>query len=374
MGYVGGIQNSFIHWMVGISWENQKRTDERVKVTCDMSQDTREEQDGRCNTTPSSSSSFEDELMEALLDTRGSDEEGNGSRRKEEMTTRDSSQGDDSCVRKRKRDSESTRRRRMDASTSSGPGLGLTDVHLDCLERIVSRLSPNALCCVSQVCTLLNRLASSQSLWKALYHVRWPSGNELIGHDDIVGDVPWKMLYLRQDAEEIEKGERIDDGQGQLYLQMARAFREHTLTNGQSAKTLCIAGSTMCIPGSVSEHVERFKILHGIRNDGSKDHSCEYVRLVGHHWICQQCAALHVCGEYCEQTSRCAGDDMMVCQLTGCCSREMISTEYKVEDGHPDGNHEEAGMSGRLGRAFFAGYNAADNKEMLRRFGVSIED
>ena len=52
----------------------------------------------------------------------------------------------------------------------------------------------------------------------------------------------------------------------------------------------------------------------------------------------------------------------------------MISAEYKIEDGHGDGNQEEAGMSGRLGRAFFAGYNAADNKEMMRRFGVSIED
>lgn len=332
-----------------------------------------------------STSSFEDELLEALLDSKDSDASPYGGPGHVEvmsgkMSKRPSARRTchhsvkNATYRKRKWDSEGCGPR-MDGSGSGLLGLGLTDLPLDCLERIVSRLSPNALCCVSQMCTVLNRIASSQSLWKALYHVRWPSGNELIEHDEVVGhDVSWKMLYIKQDAEEIIRGEKADDGQEQLYLQMARAFREHTLTHGQSAKTLCIAGGDVCIPGSVSEHAERFKMMHGIREGGPQSHSCEFVRLVGDHWICQHCGAVHACGEFCLETERCAGDDMMVCRLTGCCSREMISAEYKIEDGHGDGNQEEAGMSGRLGRAFFAGYNAADNKEMMRRFGVSIED
>lgn len=341
-----------------------------------MSLDAEDHHHGDASSSSVSSSSFEDELLEALLDARdswlGHGEVGVTKVSKRPCHRSGGMKND--TLRKRKRDTDCGEGR-MDGGDSSVPDLGLTDLPLDCLERITSRLSPNALCCVSQMCTVLNRIASNQSLWKALYHVRWPSGNELIGHDDSMGhDVSWKMLYMKQDAQEIVKGQRAGDGQEKLYLQMARAFREHTLTHGQSAKTLCIAGGDMYIPGSVSEHAERFKMMHGIRNGGSQNHSCEYVRLVGHHWICQYCGAVHACGEFCLETEHCAGDDMMVCRLTGCCSREMISVEYKIEDGHIDGNQEEAGMSGRLGRAFFAGYNAADNKEMMRRFGVSIED
>lgn len=264
------------------------------------------------------------------------------------------------------------------AATTAPPqesALRLTDLPLDCLERIVSRVSPNDLCCICQMCRLLDRIASSQSLWKALYHMRWPSGNEVL--ENLGDKVSWKALYLKQDAEDIERGNTIGDGQDQLYLHMARAFREQTLTQEQSAKTLCFtSNSDMCIPGSILEHVERFKTAHGINNIGSKEHMCEYVRLIRHHWICRCCGAVHACGEECAEIVKYAGDDMMVCRLTGCCSREMISADHttKVEDGHNDMNHEEAGMGGRLGRAFFAGYNAADGKEMMQRFGVSLED
>ena len=323
--------------------------------------------------------SFEDELLEALLDSKN---DSIVCRRAAKGTKARSFQRPVGRTRKR------ARARTVEVPRGKGDerlptvhdddgmvGLGLTDLPLDCLEKIVSRLSPTALCCVSQMCRVLNRIASSQSLWKALYHMRWSStGNELIEHDEIVGEtVSWKALYMRQDAEDlVGKGGMVDDGQGQLYIQMAKAFREHTLTDREV--DLCMYGGEVCIPGSVSEHAERFKLVHAIRNGGSEEHACEYVRLVRHHWICRHCGVVHACGESCLETQRCAGDDMMVCRLTGCCSREMLSTDYKGEDGHGDGNHEEAGMGGRLGRAFFAGYNAADNKEMMTRFGVSIED
>lgn len=345
------------------------------------------------------SSSFEDELLQALLQGDGQEGEGknkgtkakaigqgqteeeSSERKTKKRTRKKQAKTRQSLARKKSRSCHARARKTSPMEDGDVTEVGtlevirLIDLPLDCLERIMTRLSPKDLCCVSQMCRLLKTLASSQPLWKALYHARWPSGHDLIEHDETCDDVLWKEIYMKHDEEEIEKRQKVNDGQGQLYLQMARAYREHTLTDTQAAKTICVAGSDICIPGSVSEHVQKFKVAHGIRNLGIRDHTCEYVRLIRHHWICRYCGSVHTCGEACQEIERCAGDNMMVCRLTGCCSRELISVDdSKMDDAHVDMNHEDTGMNGRLGRAFFAGYNASDNKEMMQRFGISIED
>lgn len=330
---------------------------------------------------------MEEALLEALLDEEDSSMQGRGGE-----TLKESGMDEHRGRRRRRRPSlKRTRvdqkkdqgvasqraRTQRDASSSvqeeggDGGGQCLTHLPVDCLERIVARLSPNALCHLAQTCRLCRSLASSASLWKALYYTRWPYG--LLEGEEGIKKEDWKQLYMERDAEEMKNamGAAQEDGHAQLYSQMTLACREYSLNNEHADATLCMATGTMCVPGSLRDHVYKFKEYHGIEEFRSGDDrgvcSCEYVRLTGHHWICRQCGTMHACGDMCDERDRCVGDEMLVCRLTGCCFRDMVDDVDAAE------NADEVPEVGRLGRAFLAGYHASSRREMFMKFGVSID-
>lgn len=113
------------------------------------------------------------------------------------------------------------------------------------------------------------------------------------------------------------------------------------------------------------------------------------------HFICQYCYHVHVCGEnMCTEGQIADQSGQLVCTITGRCFQRLLTDAEEngiavggglhsntgggtgggggeiSEDGG-DWNAVEEGMGGRLGRAFFAGYNA-DEREMLLRFGVQL--
>lgn len=332
---------------------------------------------------------MEEALLEALMDEEHSSRRGGGDATisntgiEEQKGRRRRSLKRPLVVQKKQATGEKTKAQKHTSSTAEeeagyhgAPGCSeqcLTNLPVDCLERIVARLSPNALCHLAQTCRLCRSLASSASLWKALYYTRWPYG--LQEGEEVIKKEDWKQLYMERDAEEIKNVMGVVQEDAQLYSQMTLACREQSLTDESADATLCMATNTMCVPGSLKDQVLKFKMYHGIEEFRSLDEtggccSCEYVRLTGHHWICRHCGTMHACGDMCEERDRCVGDEMLVCRVTGCCFRDMIDEHEEPQQRE---NAEEGHDVGRLGRAFLAGYHASDRREMFMKFGVSMD-
>jgi hypothetical protein len=275
----------------------------------------------------------------------------------------------------------------------------------DCLLKIVSRLTPDALCCLSQTSRRMEEAASDSRVWEALYHVRWPLGvgqdaleEEEVGNRDMGNGRAWKRLYLDRDGLEMKRAKEGSSEAGgpmsQLYMQMTEAFRAQSLTALQADATLTQLNKGMCVPGSLSDHVSRFMESHGGGRAGKRlcgpggskhgqgavckeDGGCEFVQLMENYWICKHaCGAIHLCGEACDERQVSAGSEMMICRLTGRCFTDMVA-EGDDSSGVPrlghHGEDREEEEGGRLGRAFLAGFYAADSNEMRRRFGVSLD-
>jgi len=277
---------------------------------------------------------------------------------------------------------------------------------VECLERILCLLSPNALCAMSQTCRLCRGLASNASLWKALYYMRWSGlvGEDVVDNED---ERSWKGLYMLKDGEDVKNVGVCGEDTKQLYRDMVYAYREQSLHSVDAWGVLMDGGVSEDAPGSVSEHVARFKKRHGIlasssssskggggvvggvgntrnhasavaRNTGSMSGHviCEYEAVVGvaDHWMCRCCGNLHVCGGgVCEFLEPCHGDDgMMVCRLTGAVDRRDADADLDVD--HTTGVHEEPGdfQGSRLGRAFEVGYHA-EKKDLFMVYGVTID-
>ena len=247
----------------------------------------------------------------------------------------------------------------------------------ECLLRILSRLSPEALLKVGQTSKTMKRLALDSCIWKGLYHARWPSGPcRWEGEDEELQS--WKDLYMCRDAEDAAKGWR-EGPMEDLYIQMMRAYREAPLTSAQA--NVAVERSVLeqeRLPGSVSDHVRRFKESIGVEENAPSctDVRHQYVQLLESHWICTACGDVHVCGEACNAREMSSGQEMTVCTLTGRCFTDMVDDGGGGDEELAGGEHqlgEETGIGGRLGRAFFAGYNAADDRDMLRILGIALK-
>ena len=70
--------------------------------------------------------------------------------------------------------------------------------------RVMAKLSPEDLLAAAQACRWLRAAASDASLWRRLYHARWPSGPEQQAADaEHVQGCSWKVLYLEADEREV---------------------------------------------------------------------------------------------------------------------------------------------------------------------------
>ena len=138
---------------------------------------------------------------------------------------------------------------------------------------------------------------------------------------------------------------------------------------------------------------------------------CSFVQLgadTPSYWICEKGGHIHICGDACTERQMSVGDEMLVCSITGRCFPRLMSEWEEADasgrgapfmareedeggggnggnggggggggakDGEDPGGDDwngVEGMGGRLGRAFFAGYHAVDERELLLKFGVRM--
>jgi hypothetical protein len=105
--------------------------------------------------------------------------------------------------------------------------------------------------------------------------------------------------------------------------------------------------------------------------------SCKHAKLGPDLWICEASGAPHTCAGD-RPCDLCVRDTsgLPVCPVSGQCFGRMVDFEEGGGDDEAAGagddwNVDETG-GGRLGRAFSAGYHAADGREMLLRFGIHL--
>lgn len=186
-----------------------------------------------------------------------------------------------------------------------------------------------------------------------------------------------------------------------FFIAMATARRSEPLSPAEASGVVGRFAGT-----DLSDRVAAFRRNHGIRppseppdtdpNLGQEaPHAhplrcpggCQFVDLGNNYWICEKGGHVHACGEACGERGPGAADGMCVCRITGRCFQQMLADDDNTStgggergdmgpgDGEDPGGGDwnaEEGMGGRLGRAFYAGYNAVDEREMLLRFGVRM--
>lgn len=287
----------------------------------------------------------------------------------------------------------------------------LSNLADSCTTNILSRLSPEDLCSLAQVSAFFRSAASDPALWRALYFARWSSGPSDVEQDgQAQRDASWKMMYMERDAMELKmEAEKAPEAFRDIYLQMVTARRSEPLSSAAAAELLAAPSRRQ---GVLSDRIAAFRRDRGLSGTStsqspgigpssgsggsgvSRDENggggapcsngCNFVELERNVWICETGGHVHRCGaEACGERQAEKGSDLLVCRITGRCFQQMVS---EVEDAAGDAggregddagflgdwNTAEEGMGGRLGRAFFAGYHAADEQEMLMRFGVKL--
>jgi hypothetical protein len=239
----------------------------------------------------------------------------------------------------------------------------------------------------------------------------------------------WKEMYLHRDGAEVAAEARRAPGEeGQeMFLAMATARRSEPLSPKAAAEINPLLGTAL------AERVAAFRRIRGLHNTNNNStqeqttqllaspataavtqllplsasrtppttssaptndgihcyEGCSFVELETNYWICEKGGHVHICGDVC--TARHVDNsEMLVCSLTGRCFPRLMSEweesrgrgggaggeegDGGARDGEdPSGNdwNEITGMGGRLGRAFFAGYNATE-KELNEQFGIRM--
>jgi hypothetical protein len=241
----------------------------------------------------------------------------------------------------------------------------------------------------------------------------------------------WKEMYLQRDCVEVTtEARRAPEEARDMFLAMATARRSEPLSRRAAAEINPLLGTAL------AERVAAFRRTRGIAPTNSTQQEepsstpdaatsqppasqptlappvnaaagnaaystqcskgCSFVELEANYWICEKGGHIHICGDACTARLVDTVSEMLVCSLTGRCFPRLMSEWEETrgrhggagahgngdedgdlgtrdgEDPHGGDWNEVTGMGGRLGRAFFAGYNATDEQEMLTKFGIRM--
>ncbi|KAL4539020.1 hypothetical protein Ndes2526B_g02713 [Nannochloris sp. 'desiccata'] len=244
----------------------------------------------------------------------------------------------------------------------------------------------------------------------------------------------WKEIYLHRDGAEVTaEARRAPEEARDMFLAMAKAKRSEPLSPRAAAEINPLLGTALeervaafrrirgiippsntqeeasANPAATSHYLASRPALASSSNAAAAaaaglvcisqcSKGCNFVELEANYWICEKCASnVHICGDACTARHVDNDSEMLVCSLTGRCFPRLMSEweefrglnggggggggggddggEGGARDGEDPGGgdwNEVTGMGGRLGRAFFAGYNATDEQEMLIKFGIRM--
>lgn len=271
--------------------------------------------------------------------------------------------------------------------------------------RTLCFLSAQDLCALAQTSKHFSYLCQANVVWRRLYALRWDPQSVEDEHLADVDILPWYKLYKEKDiAELLEVLKDAPDEMQIIYKQMIAARRTETPTLASQPlpddtslfSSLATAGNQM---GTMQHTIQAFRKTHGLPLGSGvqkpcKAEECKWSELWPFVLACTTCGNLHLCREeLCRERQLDGSSKLLVCPISGRCFNRMLTEREEEEEGgggnnDDDGNgnvggsggnggggsaaadwNAEEGMGGRLGRAFYAGYNA-DAKELQHRFGI----
>ncbi|KAL4421845.1 hypothetical protein ABPG77_001327 [Micractinium sp. CCAP 211/92] len=263
------------------------------------------------------------------------------------------------------------------------------------LTKVLAQLSPEDLLVAAQACRQLNAAASDAALWRRLYISRWPDGPQSDDAEHVQG-ATWRRVYLERDAQAVLEARAAAPSEELLpiYLQMATARRSEALSPADAAALFrSPASSNRSV--ALASKVEAYRRQHSLTDAAGhaahrcgKAGGCRWAQLDSTAWICERSGFVHVCDANCTFRELDHTAEGYVCQVSGRCFPAEMLTEREEHAGEEErgrggggrggepaeGDEEdwaaEEGVSGRLGRAFVAGYNAQTPEAFFRKFGV----
>uniref|UniRef100_A0A1D1ZPB6 F-box domain-containing protein n=1 Tax=Auxenochlorella protothecoides TaxID=3075 RepID=A0A1D1ZPB6_AUXPR len=281
----------------------------------------------------------------------------------------------------------------MHCSMITPQGAGTADSTPDMLTlpeplllRLVCFLSPDDTLSLAQTCRHLARLAGEDLVWRRHFLYRWPDA----GMQDEGATPAWKARYMARDRAGVAavSATGLDPALGPLYRHMAVAKRSEAVPPAWRAP----AGPGPAPVGAT--RVAAFRAARGIPPAGPHPRACgagacSYRAVGADTWVCETCGHAHVCDAHCALGRGAGEGELPVCAASGRClacweegggdgevgaaeaAAAALAGRWADAGSAEDWNAEE-GMGGRLGRAFFAGYNAANADELMLRFGVRL--
>ncbi|KAL4423998.1 hypothetical protein ABPG75_001299 [Micractinium tetrahymenae] len=275
------------------------------------------------------------------------------------------------------------------------------------LMKVLAHLSPEDLLAAAQACRQLNAAAGDAALWRRLYLTRqapakrtpskWPDGPQSEDAEHVQG-ASWRVVYLERDAQAVLEARAAAPSEELLpiYLQMATARRSEALSTADAAALFrSPAGSNRSM--ALASKVDAYRRQHNLTDAAhhaahrcGKAGGCRWAQLDSTAWICERSGQVfvHVCDANCTFRELDPSAEGFVCQVSGRCFPAEMLTEREEHAGEEErgqsrggrgGEQAEAdeedwaaedGVSGRLGRAFVAGYNAQTPEAFFRKFGV----
>ncbi|KAI7994603.1 F-box protein SKIP31 [Camellia lanceoleosa] len=229
---------------------------------------------------------------------------------------------------------------------------------------ILKFLSSEDLISCSQVCRLLNFVASDECLWRRLYCMRWG----LLPPTTKLRECAWKKLYIQRDEEDMAEFVRNCTSEfKEYYVQMQAAKRSQTPLPSQVNDDRIILDKTL------SDQVSIWKSSRGLTDKVVLDHDCSgetctYYQ-IGDVFVCEKTGQVHVCDDTCREAVLDPTNEHLVCTISGHCFDRLLSPGEM----EPDTEQEQGGVSdeaepfmgsGRFARAYLLGYNCADEKEL----------
>ena len=278
------------------------------------------------------------------------------------------------------RNYKSRKRRRPDVFSVPAP---LPSPRLNSLSEpitlhILSLLSAEDLMSIMGTCSHFNSLGRNDLLWHHLYKTRWQGEPPIeIGNDAASGRTSWLVTYKERDGLEVQSISSVEQPLQVIYRQRAYAKRSEP-------PPACTMHS-VCSKNRTQVLVDSFRRARGLtinsyaNNTGCVDTMCTFSHVTTNVWMCEACGRVHVCEDVCAEGGVDPMSHVLICPISGRCFVDRLVSEFEedkaaADDGMTaaaeDWNAEE-GMGGRLGRAFYAGYNA-DEGELLYKFGIRL--
>lgn len=257
----------------------------------------------------------------------------------------------------------------------------LMDLPADAILCVLKYLSAEDLLQLASCSRFLREKATEDSLWRRLYGLRWKALTRE-ERSAVHSQGSWMKRYRSRDAAEARHAmEGASDAVRGYYMDMHMAKRSVAPSRAwDDMSELALVYPTF------AEVVDTYRKEKGLLDvEGKHTHhvcsgnTCTFHK-VGDAFVCEQTGRVHVCDETCRERIVDPTSELLVCSISGRCFDRWVSQEEEdrmnqdrafryaeVEQGD-----EVGATTGRLGRAYQAGYGCDTEQELYLHCGVKL--